>query len=56
MATSSAVKYKYNKKTYKQWNVQIKPELFGELNGYCEEHGLSRSQFLELALKKLSGE
>lgn len=48
--TSSAVKNRYNKKAYKQWNAQIKPELFDALTAYCKEHGLSRSQFLQMAI------
>lgn len=48
--TSSAVKYKYNQKTYKAFNVQIKPELFEEIDNYCKEHNMSRSQFLQLAI------
>lgn len=51
--TSSEVKYRYNKKTYKAFNVQIKPELFEKIDSYCKENGLSRSQFLELAIKTL---
>ena len=51
--TSSEVKYRYNKKTYKAFNVQIKPELFEKIESYCKENGLSRSQFLELAIKTL---
>lgn len=51
--TSSAVKYRYNSKTYKQFNVQIKPELFEQINSYCEQNGISRSQFLQLAIDTL---
>ena len=51
--TSSAVKYRYNAKTYKQFNVQIKPELFEKINCYCEENSISRSQFLQLAIDTL---
>ncbi len=51
--TSSEVKYRYNKKAYRAFNVQIKPELFEKIDNYCKENGLSRSQFLELAVNKL---
>ena len=51
--TSSEVKYRYNKKTYKAFNVQIKPELFEKIDSYCKENGLSRSQFLEKAIETL---
>lgn len=52
--TSTAVKYRYNSKTYKQFNVQIKPELFERISAYCQKEGLSRSQFLERALNALT--
>jgi metal-responsive CopG/Arc/MetJ family transcriptional regulator len=52
--TSAAVKYRYNSKTYKQFNVQIKPELFEQIDNYCKEHELSRSQFLQQAINALT--
>lgn len=52
--TSSAVKYRYNKKAYKAFNVLIKPEMFEKIDSYCKVNGISRSQFLALALEKLS--
>ena len=52
-ATSTEVKYRYNKKAYKAFNVQIKPELFEKIDSYCKENGLSRSQFLEKAIDEL---
>ncbi|MDE6181671.1 MAG: hypothetical protein K2F59_00510 [Eubacteriales bacterium] len=51
--TSSAVKNRYNKKTYKRFDTLIKPELFERLEAYRNEKGLSRSQFLQLAIDKL---
>lgn len=54
--TSSAVKYKYNQKAYKAFNVQVKPELFQRIDTYCQENGLSRSQFLALAINTLAPE
>lgn len=52
--TSSAVKYKYNKKAYKAFNVQIKPEIFDRIDRYCKENNISRSQFLLAAINILS--
>lgn len=54
--TSSAVKYKYNQKSYKAFNVQIKPELFNRIDTYCKENNLSRSQFLLRAIDTLAPE
>lgn len=51
--TSSAVKRKYNSKAYKQFNVQIKPELFKQIDGYCKHNNLSRSEFLTKAINTL---
>ena len=51
---SSAVKYKYNKKAYKAFNVQIKPEIFDRIDRYCKENNISRSQFLLAAINTLS--
>lgn len=52
--TSTAVKARYNKKTYKQFNVQIRPELFEKIDNYCKDNNLSRSQFLKNAIDILS--
>ena len=52
--TSSTVKYRYNSKNYKQFNVQIKPELFDRIADICTARGISRSEFLKLAVSALS--
>lgn len=52
--TSSEVKARYNKKAYKQWACQIKPELHERLMSYCHENNLSKSQFLTLAIDTLT--
>lgn len=52
-STSTAVKARYNRKAYKQFNVQIKPELYERITDYCEVNNLSRSQFLSLAISTL---
>lgn len=51
--TSWQVKAKYNKKAYKQFACRIKPDLFEEINSYCEDNNLSKSQFLKIAIDKL---
>lgn len=50
--TSSAVKRKYNAKAYRQWNVQLKPELFQELEAEREKLNMSRAEYLAYLLKK----
>lgn len=52
--TSATVKNKYNKKAYKQFNTQIKPELFEEIDAFCKSKELSKSAFLKLAIDTLS--
>ena len=51
--TSTEVKARYNKKTYKQFNVQIKPELYERITNYCAEKQISRSEFLTAAIQAL---
>lgn len=51
--TSTEVKYRYNKKAYKAFNVQIKPQLFEKIDSFCKNNQISRSQFLALAAEKL---
>lgn len=53
MATSSKVKRKYNTKTYKSWQVQIKPELYNTVQAYMERNNISRREFLEKAIEIL---
>lgn len=51
--TSWQVKNRYNEKAYKRFQSQIKPDLFEEIEDYMKLHGLSRSQFLKLAIEAL---
>lgn len=54
--TSSAAKYKYNQKTYKAFNVQIKPDIFNRIDKYCKTQNFSRAQFLLRAIDTLAPE
>lgn len=51
--TSSTVKNRYNKKTYKRFEAQLKPEFYEELNAFCKDNNLSKPEFLKLSLEKL---
>ncbi len=51
--TSTSVKSRYNKKAYKQFNVQIKPQLYERIVNYCAEKQISRSEFLSLSIQLL---
>lgn len=54
--TSWEVKAKYNKKAYRSFSTQIKPDLFERIDKYCKEQGLSRSQFLAKAIDLMEQE
>lgn len=51
--TSSAVKRRYNQKTYKSITVQIKPELAERISSYKEREGISMSELLTRAMNAL---
>ena len=54
--TSWEVKAKYNSKHYRNFSTRIKHELFEQIDNYCKENNLSRSQFLKLAIDTLEKE
>lgn len=45
--TSTAVKRKYNAKTYTRWSVDLRNEDFETIEALREKMKLSRSQFLK---------
>lgn len=49
--TSSAVKNRYNAKTYKKFQANIKPDLFDRIEEYSKKANLSRPQFLAKAIE-----
>nr|WP_317357850.1 hypothetical protein [uncultured Tyzzerella sp.] len=51
--TSSTVKNRYNKKAYKRFEAQLKPEFYEELDKFCKDNGLSKPEFLKLAFETL---
>jgi len=55
MATSSAVKRKYNEKTYKRWTSDIKNEEFDKIEEIRAQSGLSRSEFLKMLVSEKYG-
>ena len=40
----------YDKTHFKQFNVKIKPDLWDEINSYCDDFDLSKSEFLRRAI------
>lgn len=53
---ATRAKTRYNDKAYKQYAVRVKPDLFDRIDLYCKNNNLSKSQFLEMAIKKLEEE
>ena len=53
--TSTAVKEKYNKKTYTNWQVKLRNEVFEEVESIREETGLSRAEFLKMLVQEKYG-
>ncbi len=51
--TSSAVKNRYNAKTYKNYRAAIKPDLFDRIEQYSKQENLSRPEFLRRAIETL---
>ena len=54
--TSSSVKNRYNAKAYKRFNAAIKPDLYGRIDEYLKQEGISRPEFLLRAIENLKGE
>lgn len=52
MATSTAVKRRYNDKTYTRWSADLRNEVFAEVEKIREETGLSRAEFLKMLVNE----
>lgn len=53
--TSTAVKQKYINKTYTQWGVKLRNEVFEEVEIIRKETGLSRAEFLKMLVQEKYG-
>ena len=53
--TSTEVKERYNKKTYTNWQVKLRNEVFAEIESIREETGLSRAEFLKMLVSEKYG-
>lgn len=53
--TSTAVKQKYIDKTYSQWSVKLRKEVFEEIEDIRETTGLSRAEFLKMIVNEKYG-
>ena len=47
MATSTAVKRRYNEKTYSRWFCDLKKDEFANIEELRKKEGLSRAEFLK---------
>ncbi len=52
MATSTAVKRRYNDKTYTRWSADLRNGVFVEDEKIREETGLSRAEFLKMLVNE----
>mgnify|MGYP005887016885 FL=1 len=50
--TSTEVKERYNKKTYTNWQVKLRNEVFEEIEKIRGETGLSRTEFLKMLVNE----
>lgn len=54
--TSTAVKRKYNDKTYKRFFADIRIEDYDEINAFIQSKGWSKAEFIKAAYAALKGE
>ena len=52
-STSWQVKARYNAKAYRSFSTRIKPELSDRIDQYLKREGLSKPEFLQLAIDHL---
>ena len=50
------MKNRYNEKNYKNFRAAIKPELYGRIDEYLKQEGISRPEFLLRAIENMKGE
>jgi hypothetical protein len=55
MATSTAVKRKYNEKTYTEYRAPLRNEVYTEVEKLREESGLSKAEFLKMLVNEKYG-
>jgi len=55
MATSTAVKRKYNEKTYTDWRTPLRNEIFSKIEDLRAQSGLSRAEFLKMLVSEKYG-
>lgn len=54
--TSTAVKRKYNDKTYKRFFADIRIEEYDEIDAFIQSKGWSKAEFVKAAYAALKGE
>ncbi len=55
MATSTSVKRRYNDKTYTRWGVDLRKEVYAEIEAIREQEDLSRAEFLKMLVNEKYG-
>lgn len=54
--TSTAVKRRYNDKTYKRFFADIRIEDYAEIDAFVQSKGWSKADFIKVAYAALKGE
>ena len=54
--TSNEVKSRYNKKAYRQFAARVKPDLSKRIEDYTIKEGISKPEFLQRAIDRLSAD
>ena len=54
--TSTAVKRRYNEKTYKRFFADIRIEEYDEIDAFIQSRGWSKAEFIKAAYAVLKGE
>ena len=54
--TSTAVKRRYNDKTYKRFFADIRIEDYDEIDAFIQSKGWSKAEFIKSAYKLMKGE
>ena len=54
--TSTAVKRRYNDKTYTQFRADLRNEDYAEINAFVQQKGWSKAEFIKAAYAALKGD
>lgn len=44
----------YQRDHYRSFSARLKPEVYSQIDDYCKDHGISKAEFLKIALESLT--